>query len=171
MEMALCPTAPPTACADMEHGHFLGQFPIGYDFAIRNLAEGFPYSLPEFTSCRLKLQLCYARFLAGKIPIEPFLGLNEHREIVLFPGFPFQGIREIFLPFHPESGKSIVFRRKHDPSQGRCVIRYAVHRPLLFSNPIGIFSSPHACRPSWRPVPLPVKDAVPAIRVQDAPHD
>ena len=54
MEMALCPTAPPTACAD---GHFLGQFPIGYDFAIRNLAEGFPYRLPEFTSCRLKLQL------------------------------------------------------------------------------------------------------------------
>lgn len=49
------------------------------------------------------------------------------------------------------------------------MIRYAVHHPLLFSNPIGIFSSPHACRPSWRPVPLPVKDAVPAIRVQDAP--
>ena len=68
-------------------------------------------------------------------------------------------------------GEDVVFRRKHDPSQGRCVIRYAVHRPLLFSNPIGIFSSPHACRPSWRPVPLPVKDAVPAIRVQDAPHD
>ena len=41
----------------VEHGHFLGQFPIGYDFAIGNLAEGFPYRLPEFTSCRLKLQL------------------------------------------------------------------------------------------------------------------
>lgn len=36
-----------------EYGHFLGQLPIGYDFAIGNLAEGFPYRLPEFTSCRL----------------------------------------------------------------------------------------------------------------------
>lgn len=62
MEMALCPTAPPTACAGhpfpiVEYSHFLSQFPIGYDFTIGNLAEGFPYRLPEFTSCRLKLQL------------------------------------------------------------------------------------------------------------------
>lgn len=40
-----------------EYDHFLDQLLIGYDFAIRNLAEGSPYRLPEFTSCRLKFQL------------------------------------------------------------------------------------------------------------------
>ena len=55
----------------VEHGHFLGQFPIGYDFTIRNPAKGFPYRLPESASCRLKPQFSYAGFLAGKIPIEP----------------------------------------------------------------------------------------------------
>ena len=105
MEMALCPTAPPhTACADIRSLLWsmaaTGQFPMGYDFAIRNLAEGFPYSLPEFTSLTgssTTFCLCEG-FLAGKIPIEPFLGLNEHREIVLFPGFPLSGYHQYFCP-------------------------------------------------------------------------
>ena len=41
----------------VEYGHFLGQLPIGYDFAIRYFAQCFPYRLPEYTSCRHKLQL------------------------------------------------------------------------------------------------------------------
>ena len=132
VEMALCPTAPPTAYADMRSllwsTAIFGPVPHQLRLAIRGIWQRVcPYRLPEFTSCRLKLQLSYTRFLTGKIQIEPLLGLNERREIVLFPGFPLQAIRKMLL------GLQSRVRQEHRPSPQASSVPRALCRTLCGS--------------------------------------
>lgn len=148
---------------------FLGQFPMSYDFAIKESGGGFPYTALQFTSYRLQLQLSAMKFPPAKSQIEPFLGLNEHRKSSC-SNFPLSGIREIFLPFHPESGQ------EHRLSPQSITVPRALCDTLRFtpSPPFSLihrhFSGPRACHSSLATCSFS-KDAVPAIRYRRPTHD